>query len=123
MLKVRCFYLEGDEGCHGKELVGEHEEDHLARDQEHHPEQEKLLPGELSVKPFCQDLDVPRHHLPHLGLHLLGEPLVDDGDLERVELGRGAQAVGVRLRFRSHCYSCHSITRHRIILMSLVFGT
>jgi len=51
-------YLERDEGRHGEELVCEHQEHHLARDQKHHPGHQEFFPRKLSVEPFCKDLDV-----------------------------------------------------------------
>ena len=99
-------YLEWDEGCQGEELIGEHEEDHLAGDQQHHPEQKELLPWKLGVEPFCQNLNVSCDNLSHLGLHLLGEPLVNNWDLEGVELGRRPQSVGAGLRFWGHIVTC-----------------
>lgn len=58
------------------------------------------------MEPLGQDLDVPGHHLPQLGLDLGGQPLLHHGDLQGVELGRGAQAGGAGLGAGRHGFTC-----------------
>ena len=76
--------LQRHQGCQGEELVCQHQKHHLGGNQHHHPEQEKLLPGELSVEPFGKDLDVPGDNLPQFRLNFLGKSLLNNRDLERV---------------------------------------
>lgn len=105
--------LKGDERSQGEELKCQHEEDHLAGYQHHHPEEEEFLPRELGVEPFRQDLDVAGDDFPQLGLHLLGEPLLDHGDLERVELRGWPKSVGAGFGFGCHSellLCCHGVT-------------
>ena len=69
-------YLEADKAGESEEGEGEGEENHLACDQHHHPPHQELLPAELVVQPLGDQLDVPAHQLPHLGLHLPGKLLL-----------------------------------------------
>ena len=80
------------------------------------------------MEPFRQDLDVAGHDLPQLGLDLLGEPLLNHGDLERVQLRGRPQSVGAGFGFGCHsvlllwCYcgvtESRSVTSSRADLMS-----
>ena len=73
------------------------------------------------MEPFGQDLDVARHDFPQLGLDLLGEPLLNHGDLERVELRGRPQSVGAGFRFVCHpvlLLCCHGVTESRSLTAS-----
>ena len=54
------------------------------------------------MEPFRQDLDMAGDHLPQLGLDLLGEPLLDHGDLQCVQLRGRTQPMRGWFRFRCH---------------------